>query len=77
MSFDFETFPNPILTSPRPQQYSSPEVVIAAECEDPHAISRIRFDRNASISFGLSNVIRLLWPNFPSSPSPLMAQKIN
>lgn len=59
-----------IYTSPSPQQYSSPEAVIAAECDEPHAISRMRFDRNASISFGLSKVILFPCPNFPSSPSP-------
>lgn len=59
-----------LLTSPNPQQYSSPEAVIAAECEEPQAISRMRFDRSASINFGLSSVIRLLWPSLPSSPSP-------
>lgn len=67
-----------MFTSPNPQQYNSPDVVIAAECEEPHAISRIRFDRNASISFGLSRVIRLLCPSLPSSPSPVAAKiKIN
>lgn len=63
------------LTSPMPQEYNSPDVVIAAECEEPHAMSRIRFDRNASINFGLSSVMRLLWPNFPSSPSPESQEK--
>lgn len=60
-----------MLTSPNPQQYNSPEAEIAAECDEPHAISRIRFDRNASISFGLSKVMRLLCPSFPSSPTNL------
>lgn len=49
---------------------------MAAECEEPHAISRIRFDRKASISFGLSSVILLLWPSFPSSPSPAIAHNL-
>lgn len=57
-------------TSPKPQQYSSPEAVMAAECDEPHATSRTRFERNVSMSFGLSNVILFPWPNFPSSPSP-------
>ncbi len=43
---------------------------IAALCEEPQPISRIRLFRSASIIRGLSSDSLEQWPSFPSSPSP-------
>lgn len=43
--------------SPRPQLYSSPLEVMAALCELPQAMSRMRFVFSASISRGLSQFL--------------------
>lgn len=61
---------------PKPHVYNSPELVMHAECELPHAISRMRFDFKASINFGLSKVILLLCPSAPSPHSPVLIHNV-
>ena len=43
--------------SPKPHVYKSPLDAMAALCELPQAMSRMRFDRNASIRRGLSQFL--------------------